>query len=176
MHTLTTAVEFENPRVTRARAPGWGGNVFGPRFPQRARARVPGIVSGFKYQSKLSCISGCPPQAVAPAKGKAYRFVHAAMTADNFVPQAVRNPKVACSCTGWALSLFRSLDEAEVRFRQLEATPVPNIRKRIGDSVAEGHLTPAFGAVTPANDTGHFDLYEYTGANLLPAFVVVKAL
>jgi hypothetical protein len=136
--------------------------------------RLLGSMSGHKYAKEFAQIQGCPPPCT-PAQGVAFRFVHNPMTSRDFIPTAITiNERKTC-CEGWALSLFRDQAQAAKKFRDL-VKKYKHIRNDLGGSLAQGTLASSHGEVTDPNQITHFSLYEFTGADLLPAFKIVAQL
>ena len=127
----------------------------------------------YKYQAEISAIKNCP-QNSSKGNNMGYRFVKTPVNQDSFLPQAKLYPNRFVSandyikCSSWALSMFLSEQQAIDFFKKLEIT-ARNIRKTLGDHVAELQLTPTHGSQTNANQSGHFDLHEFDGVNLTTA-------
>lgn len=71
--------------------------------------------------------------------------------------------------------MFATEAQARARFGELERNN-REIRKTIGTHLASLALTVAHGVQTPENSTGHFDLHEYEGTDLVPVSTIVGAL
>ena len=119
-----------------------------------------------KYTDKLSKIDGCPPKALTPRSGAAFRFVFADTGhPNNFLPPAVIKPGrfAAASArvcySGYALSMYET--KAQILRSAKEAQKSnPLFLKRIGDHVAELHLEDNDGMCGEPSLTGHFDFFE----------------
>jgi hypothetical protein len=127
-------------------------------------------LGSFKYGVHLAAIPECPPGTCQPASGKAWHYVHNPMTQRNFEPQAQHIEKRRGKCGSWGISMFISRDHAIARFRELEAGPIKNIRKFVGDHVVQGMLHPKLGRMTEPDDKGHFNLHEYKDAHTQGVF------
>lgn len=140
----------------------------------------------YKYESSLSEIrdSGCscPPIDACELNVIAYRWVFHPPTVESFHPQAKRNPRrllkendpiEKCSC--WGLSMHTDLQSSISAYKAV-AKHCKNMAKLFGDWVAEGGITPAHGKCTKADGFNHFDLHEYSDANVGMAFKYAKQI
>lgn len=127
----------------------------------------------YKYQVEISAIKTCPPKS-SKVNNMGYRFVKTPVNKDSFLPQAMLMPNRFVSannykkCSSWALSMFLSEQQAVDFFKKLETT-VKNLRKTMGDHVAELQLNATHGLQTKADQKGHFDLHEFNGVDLTTA-------
>jgi hypothetical protein len=135
----------------------------------------------YEYQLELNRIGTanlpCPPASARAAHVHAFRFVQNPVTAQCFLPVAVKHPprlhaasgpSEQCAC--WGLSMYDSLQRALDAFNRLEQT-VRKARARFGDHVAEAQLTPAHGVSTPpSSSSGHFTFHPHANAGLTATF------
>jgi len=131
-----------------------------------------------KYADHMANLSGdCPPRSAYEANATCFRFVWNPIGPESFVPVAFMPSGVGRrpTCKAMALSMFATEMQARARIRELELTN-PQVRKRLGDHLAEVRLTPEHGLQTTPDTNGHFSLYEYAGADLPNASQVVGAL
>jgi hypothetical protein len=135
----------------------------------------------FKYARFITPLTNCPPGDCKPADTVAYRFVFDDLNdRRNFAPSFIIEPsrhrpstpaKVCCS--GYGLSLYDSLPNAEAAYRKFAANFL-KFEERVGTNIAEGNISKTDGVVTPPNHEGHFDLHEYEGVQLRSKFRIVK--
>ena len=82
------------------------------------------------------------------------------------LPSAKRQPdrhfKGAEQCSALALSVFDKAEQVQALIRRLEKKHT-NIRKTLGDHVAEVAVQANDGLITPAGNSGHRDLFEADG-------------
>jgi len=71
--------------------------------------------------------------------------------------------------------MFETEDQARAEFKGLLENH-PNIRKLIGDHLARVALHREHGRQTETDETGHFDLHEYDGVNLVTVSLIVGTL
>ncbi len=136
-----------------------------------------------KYQTDIVKIPSCPPDAAEPKSSKAFRIVHNPLCEKSFLPPGKISPKRMQSecnnserkCSMLALSLFSTKDKAIKRFKYLESS-FQNIRKRMGDCIAEGTIYPQDGLQTTPSKSGHFDLYESSQAKLEDKFKIIEQI
>lgn len=139
--------------------------------------------SAMKYADELKDIETECPNSFASARNcTAYRFVSNPTTNNCFIPQAKKQPKrvqnesdAKKKCELWGLSMFDSLQNAEKRYNLLKKS-FKNIKKTLGDHIAEGPITVSSGVCTKIAPSGHFDVYEYSSTNFRPLFRIVKVL
>lgn len=140
----------------------------------------------FKYSSHMNGLRDCPPSSCQPHAVTAYRFIFAdpghRRHANNFLPVLIINPRrqdiydtEEKICAGYGLSFFDSAGSARRRFQQLLRNN-PKLRNTLGTHIAEGTIEPPDGAVTRADDKGHFTLHESDAADLPPKFTAVAEL
>jgi len=136
--------------------------------------------SVFKYQSAISKIDNCPSQACCSTARDAYRWVHSAPSADDFVPvalesavnrRAIDETDLVNRCLTWGLSLYDTKEAATAKFKHIVSYFRPAKRSDFltqkGDCVAFIPLELRHGHSSPSNNDGHFTLFEYEGVNLL---------
>jgi len=71
--------------------------------------------------------------------------------------------------------MFTTEVQARARFAELEEK-TREIRKTVGTHLAVVALSPAHGVQTLESLTGHFDLHEYEGVDLVSVSTVVEKL
>lgn len=113
----------------------------------------------------------CPPSGTRPIQQDAWRWVASPISAQCFVPVAVRNPprllraddpNEKCSC--WGLSMHVSYAQSVSAFQNVQKS-FRMARKVFGGYVANVLITPHDGACTMADRYGHFDFHPYTNGN-----------
>lgn len=99
----------------------------------------------------------------------AYRLVPDSLpTSSDFLPPAVMNPRRSFRsaeqrCSAYALSFFQSAENAR-NFRKKLLKQSKAFNKMT--CIAETALQPLDGEIGPTDSKGHFDLHEYTEADL----------
>lgn len=134
----------------------------------------------YKYRQFIDPLPDCPPESSRPNETVAYRFVFEDMADDrNFVPAFILKPERReastsneICCSGYALSFFNSLQNAEAKYRKLRTT-FKKIHQRIGTHIAEGNISKTDGVMTRITLEGHFDLHEFEGTDLRDKFKIV---
>jgi hypothetical protein len=138
----------------------------------------------FKYETDLLVIDPdrktCPPSHAAERSTVAFRWVGRPMNDRHFLPPGKLSPSRinkpgSANCGLLALSFHTTLDNSIFAFLELEKS-FTNARRMIGDHVAEGSLSPDHGVCTHVNRAGHFDLHEYKGVLLRPAFSIAASI
>lgn len=109
------------------------------------------------------------PSNLAPASGKAYRFVNNPPVPNDCLPVAKLRGQEHLP-VAWGISLFNTRAQAARALRRIQKKYKNSGQgKDIGDHIAELDLDPAMGMITSSqHSTGHFTLYEAAGCNLLP--------
>jgi hypothetical protein len=141
----------------------------------------------FKYGSDLSQLKNCPPGRCQPVTREVYRFVKASdgfegemIDAESFVPPAKMKKKRVNrpgkpSCASMALSLFITEEGARKRYKEL-CIAYDDFPELVGDRLAFGTVKVEDGVQTHPNATGHVDLHEYAGVDLLAQFEIIGVL
>lgn len=135
----------------------------------------------WKYAAKIGVLQHCPPKTTECRDAVAYRFVHRDLgDPRNFLPVAMipaaRCPDASHCCTDYALSFFESESKAIARFQQLH-NQARMFHKRAGGCIARVTISRADGALTPpSKKSGHFDLFEYEGTNLVPKATIARVV
>lgn len=128
----------------------------------------------YKYAIKFVDLPDCPPSTCIPATGQAFRFCFDPLRSESFQPTADEdNPDAGCS--EWGLSMYTSEAKARKRFERLTSR-YPGIRERIGTHLARGSLHTSHGMMSKPHKTGHFNLHEFAGTDLVPAFEIIGPL
>ena len=136
-------------------------------------AMLPGTPCQYKYAQHLADIQSCPPVGTSNEDATLFRFVFSELAhGNNFLPPQIIKPGREFQdpverCSAFALSLFRTTDEATAAYRKLKANN-KKIGKRIGTHLARISLRRADGALTPEDEEGHCDLHEHQDCDLLP--------
>jgi hypothetical protein len=121
----------------------------------------------FKYSKELEATTDFSPATLVQKDQPGFRLVKSNLDDEsNFLPQAILVPNrhvhgrsIAASATGFALSMFESLDLLKTRTRSILKNS-PQFLKRVGNHYAQLDLTSEDGASTATNGTGHFDFFE----------------
>ena len=106
-----------------------------------------------------------------------FRFVREPLTDPwNFTPQAKKNPKRRfrddpSRCGAYALSVFRSKDEAARFYRNQVEKHGTKMHTALGTHLARVDVNPADGCLSSVRGDGHRDLYESTGVVFAGAIV-----
>lgn len=140
----------------------------------------------FKYQEWIDKLTaeGCQmPPLFKPNNMKTCRFAFASSNQQNHIPQYVHNPKRMLQDLGkgkadtsfLALSCFANNSQAEFFFSNLQKA-FKNAKNSISDALVEGILTNEDGMKTSANQSGHFDFYEYEQCDLNKLFKITRRL
>lgn len=140
-------------------------------------------IDRFKYGKEIASLISegaiCPTQLFEPVKDESYRFVFLNEYCKNHIPVYKQNPRRMLDShldtSGFALSCFRTKENAERRFFELISSN-PNIFKSIGDSLSAGLIEEKDGRITLENIKGHFDLYEFIDCDLNKKFEVLYSL
>lgn len=114
---------------------------------------------------------------------KAYRWVFEDINdTRNFLPVYVLSPNRITknyTCTGWALSVYETKDQAKERLDFLMKND-PKIYLKLGTHTAEGTLLSDDGisddASTSPRGRGHFNHFEYQDVELASKFNVIDCL
>lgn len=133
----------------------------------------------FKYANHMKeCDRPCPPKDARCAQRPAVRFVFADPASTKsylplklLQPERGFTPEEACPCC--ALSMFDTEAQARRRFKGLRDHP--NIGKTIGTWLAKGIVRAVDGVHHPER-SGHFNLYEFSLADLSKTFTCVGPL
>jgi hypothetical protein len=152
----------EEELMEESQSPQPSGDSSGPvtRGPQSASTPV-----AFKHY-EVSMLRNCPPVSAKPTSRVGYRAVFDPIGSKaNFQPHALKYPhllkevEVDKQCDLWSLSFFDSRERIVQKVRSAEKTN-RNIRRKFGTHVATMQLREVHGRCTPANDNGHFSLFE----------------
>lgn len=112
---------------------------------------------------------------------EAFRFAHDHENINNHKPVYIINPQrrirptEELTCSGYALSCFDTVQNAETSFNVYRKS-VRRFHKAVGNAIVSGDLTPDDGLIGPTNLKGHFDLYEYIACDLGRKFTISKIL
>lgn len=140
-----------------------------------------------KYGTELAMLSACPPAGALERDRSGWRYVFFPLTADSFVPAALKGGAPVSSnkggtgkvrkvtCSVWGLSMYDTAEQATAKIVHL-ATTIPNIKAKIGTHLAVGQLTKTCGLSTPSNSLGHFDLHPYDGVAFEKIFEIQGTL
>lgn len=133
-----------------------------------------------KHAPELSLIEGCPIDGSAPIDAIAYRFVFGdADHEKNFTCPSKLNPrrtfKPEHQCSSLALSFYTNKKSARAAYDDLLKL-YKNVRKTIGDSIAELKVVMDDGLAGPVDGAGHFDLWESATATFVGRVITAKSL
>ena len=133
-----------------------------------------------KYGTEIAGIPGCPPVYCARCSREAFRFAFEPLCEKSFLPVARMNPARKFSgdgelCSAHALSFFVTRETAVTKYNRLKAGH-HQIGKTLGTHLARGRIEPADGPATNPSASGHFDLYEEDGCDLLSRFQIIERL
>ncbi len=135
----------------------------------------------FKYLADFGHIDDCPPPPAADFLTVAYRFATEKLQDEaNLLPLAKKDPRRSISkreacCSAFALSMYSTLETLRNRARY-GVLNSPMFLKRLGDHYIQIELTSESGRQTAPNTSGHFDLYEYKGFDLLASVKIHKKM
>jgi hypothetical protein len=132
-----------------------------------------------KYSDLLSQLKDCPPNDFEVINKNIYRWIHAEINENNFLPlNLIKSPPQRIVddsdllCMGYGISMFDSLENALERYTKLHRNKREN-QKRIfvedkGTMVANLRVTEDDGIANSPHKTnnGHFTFYEYEGTEL----------
>ena len=125
--------------------------------------------------------ANCPPTMCENKNIMGLRFVFSDFHPNNILPPLVINPKrvngtrftkESTKCSGHALSMYNSLDNARKAYAKILKV-AKNLPKTAGTHIAEFPISHEDGLVTSCNDEGHFDLHEYEGVDFANRMVVI---
>ena len=112
---------------------------------------------------------------------KAFRFVwESDITQNNHKPVYIQKPKRALkgdrrAIAGYGLSCLETLEAAEYFYKNLEKNN-KNLRKTIGDSIAQGIINSTDGVIDETNHHKHFNLFEFETCDLSLKFTAIKRI
>jgi hypothetical protein len=122
-------------------------------------------VTKFKYKDRLATCADqpCPNAKYQERACVGYRWVHDPLTVEDFLPPACRpGARKTSSCETYALSFFKSLDDAQERWKNLSRAY--DVETLYGTHAVKIEIETQDGRCSPANKRwGHFDLHEYDG-------------
>ncbi len=113
----------------------------------------------------------CPPDHFGEERVDVYRFVRADLGDPwNFTPQALkptarRHAGDPVGCTDFALSMWRSEEEAK-NFYLRHKKNGRKVERTFGTHLAIVRVFPVDGLIGPPRGDGHRDLHEYTSESL----------
>ena len=139
----------------------------------------------FKYIDLINEVKemgcNCPPETLLDFDSSlnTYRYIFEGNPKKNHLPNRKTSPRRVLAetqyCSTCGLSCFNTLENALNNFDELIKS-IPLIYKSIGDSLALGTLNMGDGQMTEIDNTGHFDLFEYSDFNPHVCFNFVKRL
>lgn len=92
----------------------------------------------------------------------------------NFTPSYINDKDRAKDTpTGYALSFFETKDAGCLRLKNLTQNK-PFLKKKLGTHIALGKIANNDGLCSEPDKNKHFDLFEYTGVNLIPNFTILE--
>lgn len=159
------SVEGQQPSSALAQAPSSSGVGSGP-------SALPPVAT-LKYHTQLAAIENCPPLGLQSPTGPAFRFAKLPLThPDNELPIAYLTPTrviagkavIEC-CNCYSLSFFQTLPQLRAKFAK-GLKNAPNLAKRLGTHYVQINLTNNSGRCTPANSSGHFELFEFSSFSI----------
>lgn len=112
---------------------------------------------------------------------EAFRFVwESNTTQNNHKPVYIQKPKRALKgdrrvIAGYGLSCLETLEAAECFYRNLEKHN-KNLKKTIGDSIAQGIINSTDGVIDETNHHRHFNLFEFETCDLSLKFTAIKQI
>lgn len=123
------------------------------------------IYMTLKYQDQLNSVRDqpCPCRRKFTSKSlTAYRFMHNQASQKNFIPPALLGDNRELKCTSFALSFFRSIDEAQKKYISI-SKGYRSIKQRMGDHIGKIEILPTDGLASSFNTYGHMDLHPNEG-------------
>ncbi|MBL7815806.1 MAG: hypothetical protein JNL70_12400 [Saprospiraceae bacterium] len=140
----------------------------------------------FYYQEKFieHNLSDCPPKNYrAKDITEVFRWVFDEMEDDrNFKSQFDKKPQRyltkddAAKCSGLALSMFDSLENAIVRFTFLKKMMKTKVYQELGTKVSVGQITQNDGVCGELNKDGHFNHHPMKNHNYSQRFKIIHTL
>jgi hypothetical protein len=144
-------------------------------------------VKKFKYSEFISSLKfneraiECPPKNCRGINSTVFRWVFESLEEkDTFLPQILK-PNIPRKhykdeeqfCNDYALSLFKTFEDAIATFKSLNST----VREKIGyKNIAEGVVDVSDGVATSVEWNGHFNLHEYEGVDFTGRFTIIDKL
>lgn len=130
-----------------------------------------------KYQAYLEKFPNCPPDNFVPVNRDGFRWVHEDVNENDFIPlNALKVPPQRLldhsdlMCMGYGLSLFDTLEKAQVRYRNLYIRKNELMKsifiEDVGDHVAHLSINEEDGIADEPNDIGHFTFHEFAEVGL----------
>ena len=143
----------------------------------------------FKYQNELIAVAefrACnfPPDnlRVPDFAEDVFRFIFDNVDHPNnhkppfFIkPKRANNPNDNMKSDGYALSCYEQEIQAKTAFQKFSSN-IRNFAQTAGNSLCKGMLDENDGLVDNTTNSGHFNLYEYEGCDLLQKFVFIEKL
>ena len=129
-------------------------------------------------------LSDCPPSDYkAKHIESAYRWVFDDIEDDrNFISQFHKNPKRFLDkndhviCSGLALSMFDSVENAQMRFYELKELLQQKAYQILGTKIAVGEITEIDGVNGEIDKNGHFNHHLVADTNYNKRFKIAQTL
>lgn len=94
----------------------------------------------------------------------------------NFIPPYISDVNRSRDIpTGYALSFFETKEAGSSRLKFITKNK-PFLKKKLGTHIALGNIKKTDGLCNEPNDIKHFDLFEYSGINLIPNFTILEEI
>lgn len=137
----------------------------------------------YKYATNIKALDlkvECPPIELIGRNAVIYRYIFDDINhPNNFIPQYLKKPPRVLpfddvkTCNGFGLSVFETVDQSITFFQVLPE----RIKKLLGYThIAQIDLTTDDGKTTETEASGHFNLHEFEGVDLLPKSIKLREI
>lgn len=86
---------------------------------------------------------------------------------EHFTPVGIRNPSRRKKCDAFALSFYRTVDEARAKINELNQSGHGNIETRLGTRIAPVEVTQQDGVSSEFDEEGHMNLHPEEGVTFV---------